>query len=674
MTPPDSSRVSRPGSPVFRRISPASMLSPFSLALLALWPWMCRHLPYLSEKPNSFLNTGTSTLIIAILVYSLNLAMGFSGLLSLMHTGLLGLGAYVGGVLANRYEVKFLVALPLAIVLCAAFSVFVTALSLRATYLYFGVITLSFNVFIAEIGKEWRSFTNGEDGLSGIPNPVTFKTWYGAQTRFFIVLFFLTLAIVFHRNVVRSKSGRALQALRESSETAAALGIRSATTKMTGAALSGGLAGVAGMLFAFHEGFINPSVIQPGDTVSLFGGLLLGGTATLAGPLVGVIGFTLLKEVIKIRLGNNQNYGSLILGSLLWLILMLIPKGLVGSFNATKFADRLRKSKPVQAADGDPLAWASTSQHTVDSEAKGLEPLLVARSVEKRFGGIKALQGVDVSVQPRQVHGIIGPNGSGKSTFVNCATAHLHRDGGTVELFGKPLPNRSDQVSAAGLVRVFQVPHLFEKVSVLDNVLTGMHLRSKQNWFSASLRLPNWFRDENALRREGMALLGLAGLADKADWLAGSLSHGQKRLLEVVRAVGAHPKILVLDEPATGLTAEEIGSLGQLMQTLKAGGLSIVLIEHNVEFVMGACDHITVFEQGRVIASGVPAEIRSDANVQRAYLGGGDVIEMMHALLNNPTLNNLALNHPSSTNQPTGATNGEANAGAGVEPDTVEAS
>lgn len=657
-TPSSEAPVSRRGSSVFRRISPASILSPFSLALLALWPWMCRHLPYLSEKPNSFLNTGTSTLIIAILVYSLNLAMGFSGLLSLMHTGLLGLGAYVGGVLANRYDVKFLVALPLAIVLCAAFSVFVTALSLRATYLYFGVITLSFNVFIAEIGKEWRSFTNGEDGLSGIPNPVTFKTWYGAQTRFFIVLLFLTLAIVFHRNVVRSKSGRALQALRESSETAAALGIRSATTKMTGAALSGGLAGVAGMLFAFHEGFINPSVIQPGDTVSLFGGLLLGGTATLAGPLVGVIGFTLLKEVIKIRLGNNQNYGSLILGSLLWLILMLIPKGLVGSFNATKLADRLRKSKPVQAADGDPLAWASAGQ-TLNAAPASHEPLLVARAVEKRFGGIRALQGVDVTVQPRQVHGIIGPNGSGKSTFVNCATAHLHRDGGTVELFGQPLPNRSDQVSAAGLVRVFQVPHLFEKVSVLDNVLTGMHLRSKQNWFTASLRLPKWFRDEHALRREGMALLGLAGLADKADWLAGSLSHGQKRLLEVVRAVGAHPKILVLDEPATGLTTEEIGSLGQLMQTLKAGGLSIVLIEHNVEFVMGACDHITVFEQGHVIASGTPADIRSDANVQRAYLGGGDVIEMMHALLN----------HPLDMNPVNATTNDRANGGNGAKVD-----
>jgi ABC-type branched-subunit amino acid transport system ATPase component/ABC-type branched-subunit amino acid transport system permease subunit len=613
-------------SPKRRQIGVSTFLVGLAGVFLLLWPWLTQHSPYLSSKPNAYLNLGTSTLIIAILVYSLNIAMGYSGLLSLMHTGFLGTGAYAGGILANKYGWSFGLILPVAIIACAALGVVVTALSLRATYLYFGVITLSFNVFLAEIGKEWTAVTNGEDGLAGIPNPESFTTWYETRPRYFIVLAFLVVAILFHRNVIKSKSGRAFQAVRESGDAAAALGVRSATTKMTAAALSGGLAGVAGILFAFHEQFMNPSIIQPGDTVILFGGLLLGGTATVAGPLIGVISFTLLKEVIKkvleVFFNDRQEYSTLILGVLLWLILLLVPKGIVGTWNGSKLGSRLRRERTYTTAITDPLGWAG-------SDTAWGTPILIASKVSKSFGGVKALQGVDVAVLSQEVHGIIGPNGSGKSTFVNCATSHLHRDSGTIEIFGQPVPDRAVDVAKAGVVRVFQVPHLFERVSVLDNVLTGMHLRSKQTWLTASMRLPVWAKDENRLRDEGVALLGLAGLASKADWLAANLSHGQKRLLEVARAVGAHPKILILDEPATGLSSEEIASLAQLIRTLKDGGLSIILIEHNVEFVMAVCDRITVFEQGQVIAVGSPSEIRRNEDVQRAYLGGGDVLAMI---------------------------------------------
>ena len=256
-------------------------------------------------------------------------------------------------------------------------------------------------------------------------------------------------------------------------------------------------------------------------------------------------------------------------------------------------------------------------------------PILTATGVTKSFGGIKALQGADLTVVPREIHAIMGPNGCGKSTFVNCITQFLHPDRGTIEIFGAPVAATSERVAASGVIRVFQVPHLFERVSALENVLTGMHLRSQQTLLTSALRMPSFLREERRLRQEGRALLELAGLGDKIDELAASLSHGQKRLLEVARAVAAHPKILILDEPATGLTSEEVRALAVLIRRLKDGGLTIVLIEHNVGFVMDISDRITVMEQGRVIAVGSPAEIQRNAEVQRAYLGGGDVVEML---------------------------------------------
>lgn len=612
----------------------------FGLVFLLAWPTLTNHLGALSGKANYYTDLGTVTLVSVMLVYSLNLAMGYSGLLSLMHTGFLGVGGYMAGYLATRHGLPIWVGILAAVVAGALVGAIASAVSLRATYLYFGVITLSLNVVLGEVAKEWKSVTLGEDGMNEIPNrvkivdgvatPTSFHKWFNATPRYFIVLGATMAVYVIHRNIVRSRTGRSFQAVRESSDAANALAIRSSTTKVLAFALSGAIAALAGVFWAYHRGSMQPSTIQPGDTITLFGGLLLGGTATLAGPFIGVVLFRFVVEIVNNHLvGNHPVYAPLILGAILWLLLVFAPKGIVGSWQESRFGSSRRRTRQqpvsttVAAPTADALVWARARA----AEQHG--PILEARGVVKSFGGIKALQGVDVTVDANEVHGIIGPNGSGKSTFVSAATSFLHRDSGTITIFGQPAPSRPDLVAASGVVRVFQVPHLFERVSVLDNVLTGMHKRSRQHWWSAAFRLPGWFADERSLRDEGRSLLALAGLADKADWLAASLSHGQKRLLEVVRAVGAHPRILVLDEPATGLTSEEVTSLADLVRTLKAGGLTIVLIEHNVQFVMGVCDRVTVFEQGRVIATGSPAAIQANADVQRAYLGASDVAELI---------------------------------------------
>jgi ABC-type branched-subunit amino acid transport system ATPase component/ABC-type branched-subunit amino acid transport system permease subunit len=610
------------------------------IAFLLCWPLLAGQVGFLSPG-REYVDLGTSTLISVMLVYSLNIAMGYAGLLSLMHAGFLGLGGYAAGYFASRQGWPIIAVVAVALAAGAAIGAFSAAISLRATYLYFGIITLSLNNVLDEIAKEWRGVTLGEDGISAIPNridvidgvqsPRGFGQWFTTTPRYLIVLAVTLAVVVLHANLIKSRSGRAFQAVRESSDTASALGIRVSNVKITAFALSGAIGALAGVFFAYHRGFINPSIIAASPLV-LFTGLLLGGSGTLIGPFVGVVLYAVLEKTLTKQgiIERHPLYFWLVLGGIIWILLLAVPKGIAGSFQSSPLSKPFRAKRSALSDDevrptAEILSWARGAR------SESSDPILVATGVSKSFGGIKALQFADLSVQPQEIHAIMGPNGCGKSTFVNCITQFLHADEGTITIFGQPVANSPEQVAASGVIRVFQVPHLFERVSALENVLTGMHLRAKQSMPSAMLRLPSFGRDERTMRDEGRQLLRLAGLGDKTDELAANLSHGQKRLLEVVRAVAAHPQILILDEPATGLTSEEVRALGVLIKTLRDGGLTIVLIEHNVGFVMDISDRITVMEQGRVIAVGAPSVIQNSDEVQRAYLGGGDVVAMLGA-------------------------------------------
>ncbi len=618
------------------------LLPLIGVAFLLSWPLLAGQISILSPAPE-YVDLGTSTLVSVMLVYSLNIAMGYAGLLSLMHAGFLGIGGYAAGYFASRQGLPIIAVIAIALAAGAAVGAFSAAISLRATYLYFGIITLSLNNVLDEIAKEWRGVTLGEDGINsipnridikdGIPSPRGFQFWFKPTPRYLIVLGVTLVVVVLHANLVKSRTGRSLQAVRESADTASALGIRVSSVKILAFSLSGAVGALAGVFFAYHRGFINPSIIAASPLV-LFTGLLLGGSGTLVGPFVGVVLYAVLEKALTEQgvIERHPLYYWLVLGAVIWVLLLTVPKGIAGSFQGSRLSGpfRTRRRPPTGAGSvpvtSDVLSWASApSSDTREG------PILVALGVEKSFGGIRALQGADLTVDARKIHAIIGPNGCGKSTFVNCITQFLHADAGTIEIFGRPVAATPEKVAASGVIRVFQVPHLFERVSALENVLTGMHLRSKQSIVTSVLRLPGFFRDERAMRTEGRALLALAGLADKTDELAANLSHGQKRLLELVRAVAARPRVLILDEPATGLTSEEVRALADLITTLKNGGLTIVVIEHNVGFVMSISDRVTVMEQGRVIAVGTPTEIQEHDEVQRAYLGDGDVIAMLGA-------------------------------------------
>ncbi|MFA1550278.1 branched-chain amino acid ABC transporter ATP-binding protein/permease [Actinomadura chokoriensis] len=611
MSAPTNAPVKAPArsSPldVLLRWLPAALTAVAAVVLLA-WPAITDFYSYNASYYNGLV---ASAAISAILTISLNLSMGYGGLLSMMHTGMQLLGGYAVAYVTVESGLPWLAGVALAMVLGAVFSGLVLVISLRATYLYFGMITLAANLIVVEGGKSWEAVTGGVNGIVGVaPGGLTKIQFY------YVTLVALVLVYVVQRNLIHSGVGRAVMAVKESPDTAAAMGIRPTRTKTLVFTLSGAIAGLSGGLYALQLGFINPDVGILDNGLVFFVGLFLGGIGTLAGPVLGVALIATVVELIK----DYARYTTLFLGCTLLLAMMLVPKGVVGTWRAS------RLGRPADGEDHEPSGGLPESVLPAAAADPDV-PALEGRGLVKHFGGVKAVDGIDISVAAGSVHGVIGPNGSGKSTTVACLTRFHKVDSGDVLICGEPAPDRPFAVAERGVTRVFQVPHLFEQQSVLDNVLAGMRGREKYGLPSALLRLPAYRRREAASRAEAAQLLAFAGLSGRSAQLAGSLSHGQKRLLEVVRAVASGPRVLILDEPATGLVPAEIDALARLCRAFRDHGLAVVLIEHNMDFVMRVCDRITVIDSGKVIACGGPEEVRADPAVLEAYLGRPDLVE-----------------------------------------------
>ena len=580
-----------------------------AIALLYYFPVLIKS----SDNPSFYLQVVSVAVCSAILTISLNICMGYGGLLSLMHTGMQMVGGYAVAILAVKQGWNGWLALVAAAVIGAIFAILVILISLRATYLYFGMITLAVNLIAMEAVRHGGELTGGYNGLFGVFAPGIPSGMMSAESFYRVMITILILAYVVQRNLIFSGFGRNTMALRESSETATALGISPNMHRVKVFGVSGALAGLAGGLLSIQIGYAVADIGDLNNGLIFFVGLFLGGVGTLAGPVLGVA----LVAVIDFMIRGTGQYRTLVLGSILLLTMIILPRGIVGTYRASRYGSpRSREVMPGEA-DNYHLDIA------VKNVTKG-EVLLEAKDVVKHFGGVHAVDGISVQFKAGEVHGIIGPNGSGKSTLISALTRYHELTSGSVTLLGAEADKKPFKVARDGVTRVFQIPHLFERVSVLDNVLTGMYRRDKYSIFDAIFRTPRYLKANSRSVAEAKALLSLAGMLGMEELAAGSISHGQKRLLEVIRAVATEPKILILDEPATGLTQDEMHSLTSLIRTLAAGGMCVVLIEHNVAFLMDLADIVTVIQSGKVIAEGTPQEVQKNERVLEAYLGNTD--------------------------------------------------
>jgi len=580
-----------------------------AIALLYLFPILIKS----SNNPSFYLQVVSVAVCSAILTISLNICMGYGGLLSLMHTGMQMVGGYAIAILAVKQGWNGWLALVAAAVIGAVFAILVILISLRATYLYFGMITLAVNLIAMEAVRHGGELTGGYNGLFGVFAPGIPSGMMSAEGFYRVMITILILAYLVQRNLIFSGFGRNTMALRESSETATALGISPNVHRVKVFGVSGALAGLAGGLLSIQIGYAVADIGDLNNGLIFFVGLFLGGVGTLAGPVLGVA----LVAVIDFMIRGTGQYRTLVLGSILLLTMIVLPRGIVGTYRASRYGSpRSREVLPGEA-DNYHLDIA------VKNVTKG-EVLLEAKDVVKHFGGVHAVDGISVQFKAGEVHGIIGPNGSGKSTLISALTRYHELTSGSVMLLGAEADKKPFKVARDGVTRVFQIPHLFERVSVLDNVLTGMYRRDKYSIFDAIFRTPRYLKANSRSVAEAKALLSLAGMLGMEELAAGSISHGQKRLLEVIRAVATEPKILILDEPATGLTQDEMHSLTSLIRTLAAGGMCVVLIEHNVAFLMDLADIVTVIQSGKVIAEGTPQEVQKNERVLEAYLGNTD--------------------------------------------------
>jgi branched-chain amino acid transport system permease protein len=563
-------------------------------------------LPFVSN--DYWVLIGTRAAIYWVLVAGLNLVVGFAGHLAIGYVALLTLGAYTTSVLVAGNVLPALpvfVALPIAAIVGAIFGVIVGLPALRLRTFYFAMSTLGFATIVTQIALAWQSVTGGGIGIAGPEFPDPFS---GASGFYYLCLAFAAVATWITANIAHSRFGRSLIAVRDAEVAAEATGISKQRVLVAIFVLAGALAAIAGGLFASLQTYITPDAFTFDLSVMFFIAILIGGRGSILGPMLGTIILTILPELAA----PLAAWSTFLYAVLLLVIVLVLPGGIAAllDFRNRRPLASNRAIIPRPAALGDIMRKATSGK------------TLSLRGIVLSFGNVRAIDGLDLDVHPGKIHGLIGPNGSGKTTTLNVISGYYPAKGGTMKLGDDALPPGQPPLRASkGIARTFQTPRVIGEASVLQNVMIGGTIEGRASFAEALLSLPRSHRDERMLAAKARGLLGVVGLETLADIRADRLQHSELRFIEIARALMLDPSFLLLDEPAAGLSGDEIERLAGLIKAIAARGTGVLLVEHHSDLIFAICDEITVLNLGRILAAGTAAEIRTHKEVVSAYLG-----------------------------------------------------
>ncbi|VTU24436.1 Lipopolysaccharide export system ATP-binding protein LptB [Variovorax sp. SRS16] len=547
-----------------------------------------------------------------LVAIGLVLLTGVAGLISFGQSAFVGLGAYTAAYLALKYGLSPWLTLAAGLAVTAVGALILGWVTLRMSGHYLPLATIAWCLSLYYLLGNLDALGKF-DGLTGVPLVSIFGFPLENRRHFFYLLWALVIvAAVMTTHLLDSRMGRALRAVRNGTTMAEAMGVDTFRVKVMAFVLAALLASVSGWLFAYFQRTVNPSPFGLNMGIEYLFMAVVGGVGHVWGALAGAAVVKILEDQLQQwmprLLGVTNNYETVLFGALLVVALRYGRDGLWAAVEAR--LPRLQRRRDW--ADAPPLPAR-------ERPARG-EVVLDARAVRKQFGGLVAVNDVSLQVRAGEILGLIGPNGAGKSTTFNLLTGVLRLSSGEISLCGAPirgLPSR--EIARRGVARTFQHVKMLPGMTVLENVALGAHLRGHAGPLGAMLRLDR--AEERRLFREAELQLRRIGIADCMHDQAGNLAMGQQRLMEIARALCADPILLLLDEPAAGLRHKEKQALADVLRQLRSEGLSILLVEHDMDLVMDVTDRIVVMEFGTKLTEGTPAEVQADPAVRTAYLG-----------------------------------------------------